>query len=105
MKLDYLSIQAFIHREARLLDDRDWDTWLECYHPRAVFWMPAWDDENCLTEDPQLQSGSASIATCASILSLALELFSSSCPCQLLSESCASEYFSQRAPPMDTACL
>lgn len=53
MKLDYLSIQAFIHREARLLDDRDWDTWLECYHPRAVFWMPAWDDENCLTEDPQ----------------------------------------------------
>ncbi|MGE6319591.1 benzoate 1,2-dioxygenase small subunit [Pseudomonas oryzihabitans] len=43
----------FLHREARLLDDRDWDAWLACYHPDASFWMPAWDDADTLTEDPQ----------------------------------------------------
>ncbi|WP_353981071.1 benzoate 1,2-dioxygenase small subunit [Salinicola endophyticus] len=48
----YLDVQAFVFREARLLDDRKWDEWLECYHEDAVFWMPAWDDEDRLTEDP-----------------------------------------------------
>lgn len=46
-------IEAFLYREARLLDDRDWDAWLACYAPEAVFWMPAWDDDDQLTEDPQ----------------------------------------------------
>lgn len=45
-------IQAFLFREARALDDRDWDTWLTCYHDDVVFWMPAWDDFDELTEDP-----------------------------------------------------
>lgn len=45
-------IEAFVYREARLLDDRDWDAWLECYSPSAVFWMPTWDDNDRLTEDP-----------------------------------------------------
>ncbi|WP_437882264.1 benzoate 1,2-dioxygenase small subunit [Pseudomonas sp. LRF_L74] len=43
----------FIHREARLLDDRQWDEWLECYASNVVFWMPSWDDDDRLTEDPQ----------------------------------------------------
>ncbi|MEQ9725010.1 MULTISPECIES: benzoate 1,2-dioxygenase small subunit [unclassified Pseudomonas] len=46
-------ILDFIYREARLLDDRQWDEWLECYSSKAVFWMPAWDDDDGLTEDPQ----------------------------------------------------
>lgn len=46
-------IQAFLFREARLLDDRDWEDWLACYAPSAEFWMPAWDDDDQLTEDPQ----------------------------------------------------
>jgi benzoate/toluate 1,2-dioxygenase beta subunit len=46
-------INAFLYREARLLDDEQWDEWLECYHPEAVFWMPAWDDHDQLTSDPQ----------------------------------------------------
>lgn len=45
-------IEAFLHAEARALDDRDWDTWLGFYHPDCPFWMPAWDDEDQLTEDP-----------------------------------------------------
>ena len=28
-------IRAFLYREARFLDDRDFDRWLDCYHPEA----------------------------------------------------------------------
>ena len=53
MNISFEQIQAFIHREARLLDDRQWDEWLACYHEDATYWMPCWDDEDQLTEDPQ----------------------------------------------------
>ncbi|EPC01690.1 benzoate 1,2-dioxygenase subunit beta [Litchfieldella anticariensis FP35 = DSM 16096] len=53
MSMNYLDIQAFVYREARLLDDREWDAWLECYRKDVTFWMPAWDDDDRLTEDPQ----------------------------------------------------
>ncbi|MCT7654488.1 benzoate 1,2-dioxygenase small subunit [Oceanimonas sp. NS1] len=55
MNMSVEQIQAFVFREARLLDDRQWDEWLTCYHPEAVYWMPAWDDEDKLTEDPQTE--------------------------------------------------
>ncbi|CAM3470090.1 benzoate 1,2-dioxygenase small subunit [Halomonas lysinitropha] len=53
MSISYHAIQAFLYREARLLDDRQWDEWLECYRQDAEFWMPAWDDDDELTRDPQ----------------------------------------------------
>ncbi|WP_375243533.1 benzoate 1,2-dioxygenase small subunit [Sphingomonas parapaucimobilis] len=53
MSLTYDRLLAFLYREARLLDDRQWDEWLACYAPHAVFWMPAWDDDDTLVEDPQ----------------------------------------------------
>jgi benzoate/toluate 1,2-dioxygenase subunit beta len=53
MSMAFDQIQAFIFREARLLDDRQWDEWLSCYSENVVYWMPAWDDEDQLTEDPQ----------------------------------------------------
>jgi benzoate/toluate 1,2-dioxygenase subunit beta len=46
-------IQAFLYAEARCLDDKDWDGWLAHYAPQATFHMPAWDDDDLLTEDPQ----------------------------------------------------
>jgi benzoate/toluate 1,2-dioxygenase beta subunit len=46
-------VQAFLYREARLLDDKQWDDWLACYHPEAEYWMPSWDDDGELTRDPQ----------------------------------------------------
>lgn len=46
-------IAQFLYRESRLLDDRDWDSWLACYHPEAEYWMPAWTDSDRLTVDPQ----------------------------------------------------
>jgi 3-phenylpropionate/cinnamic acid dioxygenase small subunit len=44
-----------IHREAALLDRKDWTGWLELYLPDAEFWIPAWDDESTLTEDPRTE--------------------------------------------------
>ena len=43
----------FLYRESRLLDDEQWDEWLDCYDRNAVFWMPSWDDDDTLTGDPQ----------------------------------------------------
>ena len=48
-------IADFLYHEARCLDDRAWDAWLACYAPDAEFWMPAWDDDDRLTEDPQTE--------------------------------------------------
>jgi benzoate/toluate 1,2-dioxygenase subunit beta len=56
LSADVLSIEdirAFLYREARLLDDRQWDAWLELYAPDVEFWMPCWDDDDRLTTDPQ----------------------------------------------------
>lgn len=51
--LTQTDIEQFLYKEARLLDDREFEQWLECYHPEAEYWMPAWDDNGKLTEDPQ----------------------------------------------------
>jgi benzoate/toluate 1,2-dioxygenase beta subunit len=51
--MSFDELQAFLFAEARALDDRDWDTWLGFYHKDCPFWMPAWDDYDMLTEDPQ----------------------------------------------------
>lgn len=51
--MSFEAIQAFLYAEARALDDRQWDSWLEFYHKDCPFWMPAWDDFDTLTEDPQ----------------------------------------------------
>ncbi|MDO5647509.1 benzoate 1,2-dioxygenase small subunit [Paracoccus sp. (in: a-proteobacteria)] len=53
MSLSYETICAFLYREARLLDDRQWHDWLACYAPDVTYWMPAWDDNDAITEDPQ----------------------------------------------------
>jgi benzoate/toluate 1,2-dioxygenase beta subunit len=53
IELSVGDVQQFLHCEARLLDDRDWDGWLALYAPDVEFWMPAWDDDDKLTEDPQ----------------------------------------------------
>jgi benzoate/toluate 1,2-dioxygenase subunit beta len=53
MAITIEQVRAFLYREARHLDDRQWDDWLTCYAPDAVFWMPAWDDDGELTRDPE----------------------------------------------------
>ncbi len=51
--IDREKVCDVLYREARLLDDKQWDDWLECYHPDAEFWMPSWDDDDQLIDDPQ----------------------------------------------------
>lgn len=46
-------VRQFLYYEARLLDDRQWDEWLACYSPHVVYWMPAWRDNDTLSNDPQ----------------------------------------------------
>lgn len=55
MNLDQQSIEHFLCHEARLLDDRQWDDWLDCYSPEVEYWMPCWRDDDRLTDDPQTQ--------------------------------------------------
>ena len=52
MSADHAAICAFLYREARHLDDRQWESWLALYALDAEYWMPAWDDDDQLTEDP-----------------------------------------------------
>ena len=53
MTITYENLLAFLYREARLLDDKQWEEWLQLYAPDAEFWMPAWDDDGTLVTDPQ----------------------------------------------------
>lgn len=52
---DLNAISAFLFREVRHLDDRQFDEWLQLYAPDAEYWMPAWDDDDQLTDDPHSQ--------------------------------------------------
>lgn len=45
-------VEQFLYEEARYLDDKDWDSWIEMYSEDASYWVPAWDDDGELTEDP-----------------------------------------------------
>jgi benzoate/toluate 1,2-dioxygenase beta subunit len=53
MSISVDEVERFLYTEARMLDDRDFEGWLECYALHAEFWMPAWDDDDTLTTDPQ----------------------------------------------------
>ena len=41
-------VRQFLYREARFLDDKEWESWLALYAPDAQFWMPSWDDDDQL---------------------------------------------------------
>ena len=48
-------VTALINREAMLLDRRRWKEWLELYAEDAVYWVPAWANEEETTTDPETQ--------------------------------------------------
>lgn len=41
--------------EADCLDRHRWDDWLALYEDDCLFWLPAWDDDDALTSDPDSQ--------------------------------------------------
>jgi benzoate/toluate 1,2-dioxygenase beta subunit len=48
-------LRQFLYREARFLDDKEWEKWLALYAPDVEFWMPSWDDDDQLVTDPQTE--------------------------------------------------
>ncbi|MEH6543679.1 MAG: aromatic-ring-hydroxylating dioxygenase subunit beta [Porticoccaceae bacterium] len=48
------SIDLIIN-EGAYLDQKEWDQWLNLYTEDAEYWIPAWDDEHTLTDDPNTQ--------------------------------------------------
>jgi benzoate/toluate 1,2-dioxygenase beta subunit len=52
---NYDKIQAFVYQEARYLDDKQWDEWLQLYDEKVTFWMPSWDDEDVLTTNHETE--------------------------------------------------
>jgi benzoate/toluate 1,2-dioxygenase subunit beta len=42
-----------VHHEAFLLDRKRWTEWIALYTEDAEFWVPAWDDDGTLTNDPR----------------------------------------------------
>jgi benzoate/toluate 1,2-dioxygenase beta subunit len=53
MSQKFSDVCGFLFKETRHLDDREWDAWLDMYAPEVQYWMPSWDDDDQLTEDPQ----------------------------------------------------
>ena len=46
---------AFLQLEGHHLDRRDWDAWLALYDEDAVYWVPAWKDEDTPGDDPDAE--------------------------------------------------
>lgn len=43
----WFAVQAFLFDEARLIDERRWEEWLDLFAPDAEYWVPtAWEQEN-----------------------------------------------------------
>jgi benzoate/toluate 1,2-dioxygenase subunit beta len=49
------NVVELIYRDAALLDRRKWEDWLDLYAEDAVFWAPAWANEEETTDDPETQ--------------------------------------------------
>ena len=49
------SVSELIYWEATLLDRRRWEDWLALYTKDAVYWVPAWKNEEETTNDPETQ--------------------------------------------------
>lgn len=52
---NYSKILAFLYREVRHLDDKEWDEWLKLYDENCEYWMPSWTDEDELTTNPHTE--------------------------------------------------
>ncbi|WP_338603120.1 aromatic-ring-hydroxylating dioxygenase subunit beta [Sulfolobus tengchongensis] len=45
-------ILEFIYKEARLLDERKYNEWLALFDNDSYYWIPAWENEENITTDP-----------------------------------------------------
>lgn len=52
MSDQFSKVSALLFEEAATLDEQRWDDWLALFTPDIEYWMPAWDSEHELTQDP-----------------------------------------------------
>ncbi len=55
-QIDFLTWQALtdvLHEEASALDEQRWDDWLSLFTDDCIYWIPAWNGEHELAEDPE----------------------------------------------------
>ena len=50
-----IEVTHLVYREAMLLDRRRWDDWIDLYTEDAMYWVPAWANEEDTTNDPDTQ--------------------------------------------------
>ena len=54
MKIRYIEIENLLYLEADLLDRQRWSDWSALYVEDCVIWVPAWDSEEVLVDDPEI---------------------------------------------------
>ena len=53
VELDVTAIATqLLYRESKWLDQRNWSGWLDLYTEDAIYWVPAWRNEDEPTDDP-----------------------------------------------------
>jgi 3-phenylpropionate/cinnamic acid dioxygenase small subunit len=52
MSDQFAKVSALLFEEAAALDEQRWDDWLTLFTPDIEYWMPAWDSEHEMTQDP-----------------------------------------------------
>ena len=50
--LSQMEAATLLYREALLLDQGNFEDWLDLYTADCLFWMPAWRDDGTQTENP-----------------------------------------------------
>ena len=50
--LRVMEVTELLAREADHIDRREWQAWVDMFTPDSEFWMPAWRNEDEITEDP-----------------------------------------------------
>ncbi len=45
-------VSALLYEEAAALDEQRWHDWLALFAEDCTYWMPAWDTEHEMTQDP-----------------------------------------------------
>nr|ART37706.1 E82 [uncultured bacterium]ART38792.1 G257 [uncultured bacterium] len=52
MSDQFSKVSALLFEEAAALDEQRWDDWLALFTADIEYWMPAWDSEHEMTQDP-----------------------------------------------------
>ena len=49
----YQLASALLFKEARFIDNHQWDEWIALFDESAEYWIPSWDGQHKLVDDPR----------------------------------------------------